>query len=578
MRRMRFSLALLAALAIAVPPQTASATSGASSPQQPARETTPEPPQTLSKDEEPKATLEVHYIDVGQGDAMLIRSPAGKTVLIDAGNVGAGGAVNDYLDSIGVTTLDLAIVSHPHLDHMGGMLEVLERHRPNSYMDPGFNHPIDHYAALLEWVESNQIPSRTALAGRKITLEPGIVLHLLAPELPHLAGTRSDTNSNSIVMRLTYGDVSFLFTGDAEDETEQRVMRFTEELASTVLKVAHHGGRHSTSDTWLRRVQPTYAVISAGARNRYKHPTKETLGRLAVHGAHVYRTDQHGDVIARTDGRQIKWETTGERSAKLDEPGGKSSYSRPKSKSLATSANEMSTTPETSSHKELVDLNAADVADLVTLPGIGPKTAERIIEDRAKNGFFPDLAALMRIKGIGPKTVEGLENLATAGQPRAPPPATLATHLSDAEPDQAILDITSRRLLSTPSRVNINTAPADVLAEAGHIATDQALRVVEHRQANGPFLSIDDLRLVVGLQPDAREALERYGTVELELNRATHPQLVALGLKGEEADAIVEHRKTQGDFKSVEELEDIEALTTRSRELLTRVLTVSGSH
>lgn len=353
---------------------------------------------------------------------MLIRSPAGKTVLIDAGNVGAGSAVNAYLDRLGVEGIDLAIVTHPHLDHMGGMVEVLEKHPPKTYMDPGYPHPTAQYQALLDWLDANQVPVRMARAGRTITLEPGLTLELFAPEEPLLSGTRSDANSNSIVAKLVYDTVSFLLTGDAEDVTEQRLMRDPDRLVSTVLKVAHHGGRHSTSDEWLARVQPTWAVISAGARNRYKHPTKETLGRLEKRGIHVFRTDRDGDVIARTDGKKIDWETTGEASAKLDETGGRSTFRVPNGGSQGVESRTGS-----GASKSLVDVNTANVAELTTLPGLGEATALKIIDNREEFGPFPDLDALVRIRGIGKRTVAKLVGHAEArpfAKPSHPEPVS----------------------------------------------------------------------------------------------------------------------------------------------------------
>lgn len=318
--------------------------------------------------------LEVHFLDVGQGDAAFVRSPSGKTVLIDAGPPEGGPVIRGYLRERKVTGLDLVLASHPHLDHVGGLVEVMRHHRPRVLLDAGFSHTTRTYERLLEWLEAEKISVRTARGGRTITIEPEIILELLGPDEPFLSGTRSDANSNSIVARLVYREVSFLFTGDAENETEQRLLESGRVLHSTVLKVAHHGSRHSTSDRWLTAVRPTYAVVSAGRGNTYGHPTPQTLNRLANRGTRVFRTDRDGHVTASTDGRTIHWRA--------------------------------SSAPESDPEAARIDLNTASAEALMTLPGIGPTLAERIVEERSRRGPFRSVDALTRVKGVGRATVE----------------------------------------------------------------------------------------------------------------------------------------------------------------------------
>lgn len=504
-------------------------------------------PSHAAPGDQPKAPLEVHFIDVGQGDSILIRSPGGKTVLIDAGNIEAGSAVSDYLDRLGVGPLDLAIASHPHLDHLGGMLEVLQKHRPKAYMDPAFPHPLENYDDLLAWLEAEKIPVRTARGGRTITLEPGVSLELLFPTEPLLKGTRSDPNSNSIVARLSYGEHSFLFTGDSEDDTERRLMREGVDLRSTVLKVAHHGGRHSTSEEWLSRVEPQFAVISCGQWNSYGHPTKEVLERLEAAGARTFRTDSDGDVIARTDGRTLTWETTGERSAKLDEPGGRRSFNR-------GGASRATPSPSAAS-AGLVDLNTATAAQLETLPGIGKATAQNILQYREKNGPFASVDDLQKVKGIGPKLMEKIRPLVTVGgstSARPTPPA------SD----------------SGPEPVNLNFADVETLARESGLPFDQARLVVVDRHQRGPFRALAELRRVKGLKAADRKQLEGAVTVRVDLNRVTEDQLVALGLSLDDALAIVERRFEKGPYRSVAEIDQVRGLTLATLAKVRPLLTV----
>lgn len=554
--------------------------------------------------------LEVHFIDVGQGDAILVRAPGGKTVLIDAGNIEAGEVVDAYLTRLGVGALDLVIASHPHLDHLGGMLEVLMHHRPAAYLDPGYAHPLENYDRMLDWLEAEQVPVKNGRAGRTITLEPGVTLELLAPEEPLLAGTRSDANSNSVVGRLAYGQVSFLFTGDSEAETEKRLMNGGGLLASTVLKVAHHGGRYSTSDPFLGRVAPKFAVISCGAINGYGHPSAPTLERLAAREIQTFRTDRDGDVVARTDGTTLTWEKTGERSAKLDEPGGRRSLDRHDLRSGAdpnkveAKSTARAVRPAESGGVAPVDLNTAGPEEIASLPGIGPALAGAIVADRTKNGAYADVDAVLRVRGIGHGLVERIRPRAVASLPDGPAPAptklaeppapkaapftaaprpsvrsglafrgTARTALLAAgaggEPVGARLLAVARR-----TRVNLNLAGASAIAASAGIALDQASLLLGHRATFGPFHAMAELSQVPGLGPRERAALFVCCTVRIDLNHATEADLVSLGLEGGEAHAILERRRVVGRFVTVDDLEELDALVPERREKVLPLLTV----
>ncbi len=260
-------------------------------------------------------SLTVHFFDVGQGDAALVISPTGKTVLIDGGPPESRAHLERRLRELVQGPLDLVILTHPHLDHLGGLANALRTVGARRFMDPGFNHPSEAYRDLLNVVgdEVSQVMTpvpdpqepRTLLT---IGLGDGAALTVLwprVPEDPFLKGTRSDPNSNSIVAKLTYGKTAFLFTGDAEPDTEATLLRKNIDFTSTVLKVAHHGGRHSSTAAFLAAVKPQAAVISVGARNDYGHPTSEVLERLRAQKAQVFRTDLDGEVVATSDGNAV---------------------------------------------------------------------------------------------------------------------------------------------------------------------------------------------------------------------------------------------------------------------------------
>jgi beta-lactamase superfamily II metal-dependent hydrolase len=248
-------------------------------------------------------TMQVHMLDVGQGDSILLQTPAGKNVLIDAGKKGA--VVYQQLETLGVHELELVVTSHPHTDHMGGM-EAVVRHLPIAlYLDSGLEHTTDSYAGLMESLSDEGVSHRRAEWGEVITLDDGITIKVLWPGNSYLRGTRSDLNSNSVVLQVDHGDDCFLFMGDAEAPTEVEVSRGGVPQCD-VLKVAHHGSNHSSSAAFLRQVDPDIALISSGQDNRYGHPGELTLEALQRQEVAIYRTDFWGQITLDSTGSGIQ--------------------------------------------------------------------------------------------------------------------------------------------------------------------------------------------------------------------------------------------------------------------------------
>ena len=249
----------------------------------------------LSKD-----ILTVHFIDVGQGDSMLIQID-NRSMLIDGGPRKSGQILASYLKSQGVEALDFIVSTHPHADHIGGLLTVLRQFPVGQVIDSGQAHGTQTYEQYLTLIDRKNIPYTVGEAGQLINLSPNVCVKILGP-----VGNESekDLNENSIVIKLSYHNVSFLFTGDAGFPEERSIMATGADLRSDVLKVPHHGSRYASSTIFLSKVRPEVSIIEVG-ENNYGHPSPKTLARFQKIGSVVYRTDVNGNIVVTTDGNSF---------------------------------------------------------------------------------------------------------------------------------------------------------------------------------------------------------------------------------------------------------------------------------
>jgi beta-lactamase superfamily II metal-dependent hydrolase len=285
--------------------------------------------------------LQVHVLDVGpgEGDSILIISPGGKSVLIDAGDAGKGKVVLDALKRYNVQQLDYFIATHPHPDHIGGADEVIKATKVLNVIDNGTGPDVPESlatqlkpAAASAKKPASKKPDKSSVvtkfydeykdaitqsgahyekvqAGTKYDLGGGARLTVLAPSEPLFTRDQMKTggnlpNANSIVMRLDYGDFSMLLPGDAEEQTEHRMLTKDLDLKVKLLKVAHHGSKYATAQDFLDRVKPEVAIVSCGEWNRYGHPAQVVLDRLRAANVKLYRTDLQGEITITTRGKE----------------------------------------------------------------------------------------------------------------------------------------------------------------------------------------------------------------------------------------------------------------------------------
>ena len=252
----------------------------------------------------PNHTLRAVFLDVGQGDSILLETPSGKTILVDGGGK-PGGSYSDamglqmiepVLRREGINRIDVMVLTHPHDDHVEGLPPVLRDFRVGMALDSGIPCESESYERFLSLVKTRRIPYKRAERGQVIDFGDGVRAVVLNPP-PALLD--DDPNDGSVVLRFVYGKSELLLTGDAGIPVEEDILASGMCVRSDVLKVAHHGSEYATSDEWLDAVHPRAAVISVGRDNSFGHPSKEVLDDLSEHGAKTYRTDQNGAVFVQ---------------------------------------------------------------------------------------------------------------------------------------------------------------------------------------------------------------------------------------------------------------------------------------
>ena len=287
----------------------------------------------------PTGELKIAVLDVGpvEGDSILILAPGGKSVLIDAGDAGKGKVVLEALKRHKVEKLDYFIATHPHPDHIGAADEVLNGIKVETVIDNGVDMSTpapsptparrgaratptpaprrtraktvtSFFDEYKEALEKSGAKHEKAQPGQKIELGGGAILTVLAPSEPFFTKDQmkaggNEPNANSIVLRLDYGEFSMLLMGDAEEQTESRLMSRDADLTAKLIKIAHHGSKYASSEDFIKRVKPEAAIISTGAWNRYSHPAQSVIDRLKGLNAKLYRTDLQGEITITTKGR-----------------------------------------------------------------------------------------------------------------------------------------------------------------------------------------------------------------------------------------------------------------------------------
>jgi beta-lactamase superfamily II metal-dependent hydrolase len=269
---------------------------------------------------QPSQNLTMSFIDVGQGDSILVILPNTKTLLIDGGERQSSGKVLSTLQEHGLSYIDVVVATHPHADHIGGLIDVINTVNVGQVLDSGQVHTTQTFENLLDAIYNKQIPLRSVSEGESITLDPTVKIDVLNPtaNIPDGANNEAEFNDNSVVLKLTHDNFSALLTGDMGERNEARLtFKNATILDADILKAGHHGSRTSSSSAFLNAVTPEVVIISLGAGNSYGHPHQEALDRISASGAqYLLRTDIDGTITLTSDGGRGNYSILTEKCAK----------------------------------------------------------------------------------------------------------------------------------------------------------------------------------------------------------------------------------------------------------------------
>jgi len=253
--------------------------------------------------------MQVHFINVGQGDSILIESPSGKTMLIDGGVKGAGQQIVSYLKELGINKLDIVVATHPDADHIGGLIPVLDNMTIEQFYDSGKVHTSQTFEEMLTRIDEKNIPYHVPKIGDDIEFDKDVNVKVL-----NANDQATDNNDASIVLKMTYGNVSFLLTGDAGVALEKEMLQY--DVKATVLKAGHHGSNTSSSEEFIQAVKPEVTILSYGEDNKYGHPHAEIVDRLQAIGSKIYATADLGTITVSTDG--VNYTVNGKKTSSVE--------------------------------------------------------------------------------------------------------------------------------------------------------------------------------------------------------------------------------------------------------------------
>ncbi len=351
-------------------------------------------PTTIYATTETKPIMEVHFIDVGQGDCTLIKCN-GKSMLIDAGDNDKGTAVQLYLKKQGIKNLDYLVLTHPDADHIGGADVIVTKFGIDQIFMSPYEKDNKTYDELIQAIDYKNMKWSTPSVGSQYTLG-NASFTIIAPN-----DTYEDPNNSSIGLILKNGKNSFLFTGDAEEEAESDILGNKINISADVYQAGHHGSKTASSSVFLKKVNPTYAVISCAEGNKYGHPHSATLNNLRTMGVQVFRTDEQGSIVAISNGSTITWNCAPSETWQAGEPTGSSVQN--KESTIAVVPNSESASSSTPANNEITETPTVEATPEAIAPvGI---TTTYICNTNTQKFHYPNCSSVDQMKEKNKKEV-----------------------------------------------------------------------------------------------------------------------------------------------------------------------------
>src|SRR5699024_4556621 len=333
--------------------------------------------------------LEVHYIDAGQADATLFQykdENNSYTILYDTGDWNKNDVIN-YLDAQNVSSIDLVVVSHPHADHIGQLAKVMNTYDVGEVWSSGGESSSHTFQQAMEAVLASDADYDEPRAGDEMEIGAMDI------EVLHPSNLTGDLNKDSISLRFTYGEISFVFTGDAYKEDELAMMNRAETVEATILQLGHHGSNTSSDPAFIQAVDLEVAIYSAGADNAYGHPHPEVVSLIQDAGITLYGTDVHGTILVTTDGKEYDVATKEDGTITPESTGAPDNNARQETETEDEAEPDNETPTD-----QCVDLNQASLEELQEIIHIGPARAQDVIDQRP----YDSVDDLTKVNGIGP--------------------------------------------------------------------------------------------------------------------------------------------------------------------------------